>query len=145
MINELLKQLPHRYPFLLIDRILELDPGHSVQVLKNVSVNEPYFLGHFPEQPVYPGVLILESMAQSTALITRSCADFVEEDHQYHLFTGIDKARFKRLVIPGDQIVIHTSLVKTKQGVSQFESVSFVDDKVVCKAQLRGAVRRLTA
>lgn len=144
MITELLQQLPHRYPFLLLDRIVELDAGKAVTAIKNVTVNEPCFMGHFPGQPIFPGVLILEAMAQSTTLITRSSPDFEKIDGEYHLFAGVDKARFKRVVIPGDQIVIKTTLLKYSHGISKFESHAYVDDNVVCKAQVQGALRRLS-
>lgn len=133
--------LPHRFPMLLIDKVESLVPGQSVVAVKNVTVNEPCFQGHFPEQPVYPGVLILESMAQSMAFITYTEPGFVKQDNQIYFFAGVDKARFKRQVFPGDQMIIKTELTKTSQGVAKFKSVAYVDEKPVCKAEIMGALR----
>jgi 3-hydroxyacyl-[acyl-carrier-protein] dehydratase len=140
-IHKVMALLPHRFPFLLVDRVLVLDPGVSVEVLKNVTVNEPCFQGHFPEYPVYPGVLLLESMAQTMAFITYTEAGFEQQPDQIYFFAGIDKARFKKQVIPGDQVVIKTQLMKCSQGVAKFESVAYVDGEVACKAELMGALR----
>lgn len=133
--------LPHRFPMLLIDKVNHLEPGHKVVAIKNITTNEPCFQGHFPERPVYPGVLILESMAQSMAFITYSKPGFQKKDNQIYFFAGIDKARFKRQVVPGDTLEIKTELVQTSQGVAKFKSVAYVDEKVVCKAEIMGALR----
>jgi len=140
-IHKVMELLPHRFPFLLVDRVLSLEPGASVEVLKNVTVNEPCFQGHFPEYPVYPGVLLLESMAQTMAFITYTEAGFERKPEQIYFFVGIDKARFKRQVIPGDQVIIETRLIKCSQGVAKFESIAYVDGEVACKAELMGALR----
>lgn len=140
-INQVKEYLPHRFPMLLIDRVDALVPGESVVAIKNVTVNEPCFQGHFPDQPVYPGALILESMAQSMAFITYSEPGFVKQDNKIYFFAGVDKARFKRQVFPGDQIVIETELIKTSQGVAKFKSVARVDGKLVCKSEIMGALR----
>lgn len=145
MIKDIMKILPHRFPFLLIDRIVELTEGESVVAIKNITINEPCFQGHFPELPIYPGVLVLEAMAQTTALISHTFSQAeVKNDHVY-FFAGINKARFKRQVKPGDQMVITTELIKCSQGVSKFDCVATVDGKVVCKAQLMGALREADA
>lgn len=140
-IHQVMEFLPHRFPFLLVDRVLALEPGQSVTVIKNITVNEPCFQGHFPDYPVYPGVLLLESMAQTMAFITYTEPGFEKQPDQIYFFAGIDKARFKRQVTPGDQVVITTKLLKTSQGVAKFESIAQVDDKIVCKAELMGALR----
>lgn len=140
-IHKVMELLPHRFPFLLVDRVLSLEPGASVEVLKNVTVNEPCFQGHFPEYPVYPGVLLLESMAQTMAFITYTEAGFERKPEQIYFFVGIDKARFKRQVIPGDQVIIETRLIKCSQGVAKFESIAYVDGEIACKAELMGALR----
>lgn len=145
MIKDVMQMLPHRFPFLLIDRILELKEGESVVAIKNVTINEPCFQGHFPERPIYPGVLILESMAQTTAFVNYTSSGSGGRQDQIYFFAGINKARFKRQVKPGDQIMITTELVKSSQGVSKFDCVAKVDGKIVCKAQLMGALREAEA
>lgn len=142
-IHKVMELLPHRFPFLLVDRVLSLEPGVSVEVLKNITVNEPCFQGHFPEYPVYPGVLLLESMAQTMAFITYTEAGFEKQPDQIYFFAGIDKARFKKQVIPGDQVIIKTQLIKCSQGVAKFEAVAYVDGEVACKAELMGALREV--
>lgn len=136
-----MKMLPHRFPFLLIDRIVDLKEGESVVAIKNVTMNEPCFQGHFPEHPIYPGVLILESMAQTTAVISYTLAKTEIKKGQIYFFAGINKARFKRQVKPGDQLIIHTKIVQCVRGVSKFISEAKVDGETVCKAELMGAVR----
>lgn len=145
MIKDIMNILPHRFPFLLIDRVIELQEGQSVVAVKNITINEPCFQGHFPERPIYPGVLILESMAQTTALISHTLSQIEMNDNQIYFFAGINKARFKRQVKPGDQMIIKTELVKCSQGVSKFDSIAEVDGKIVCKAQLMGALREVDA
>lgn len=145
MIKDIMNILPHRFPFLLIDRVIELQEGQSVVAVKNITINEPCFQGHFPERPIYPGVLILESMAQTTALISHTLSQIEMNDNQIYFFAGINKARFKRQVKPGDQMIIKTELVKCSQGVSKFDSIAEVDGKTVCKAQLMGALREVDA
>ena len=132
--------LPHRYPFLLIDKIIDIKKGEMITAQKNVSNNEPFFQGHFPEYPVFPGVLLLEAMAQATAILDVQSNDRDMSKHLYY-FVGIDNARFKKQVVPGDIIVINAKLVQSKSEVHTFTADCKVDDEVVCKADLIGAIR----
>jgi len=132
--------LPHRYPFLLIDKIIDIKKGEMITAQKNVSNNEPFFQGHFPDYPVFPGVLLLEAMAQATAILDVQSNDRDMSKHLYY-FVGIDNARFKKQVIPGDIIVINAKLVQSKSEVHKFTADCKVDSEVVCKADLIGAVR----
>ena len=140
-IHEVLKYLPHRYPFLLIDRVTEFEPGKRVKVIKNVTINEHCFAGHFPHFPVFPGVLILEAMAQGTALLVFRTRDQMPADDTLYLFVGIDKARFKRQVEPGDRLEIDVELQRESRGVGKFLCEARVDGRIVCTADLMGAVR----
>ena len=132
--------LPHRYPFLLIDKVIDIQKSKSIIAQKNVSYNEPFFQGHFPEYPVFPGVLLLESMAQATAILD---VESNERDmtNQLYYFVGIDKARFKKQVVPGDIIIITANLVQSKSEIHKFSAECKVDDTIVCTADLIGAVR----
>jgi 3-hydroxyacyl-[acyl-carrier-protein] dehydratase len=138
-INRILKLLPHRYPILLVDRVLELDPRIRIKALKNVSVNEPFFQGHFPEYPVMPGVLILEALAQASALLAFS--EEKDEDSLY-FFAGIDNARFKKPVIPGDQLILNAEVERYKSGIWKFKSFAMVGEDIVCQADLLCALRK---
>lgn len=138
-INRILKLLPHRYPILLVDRVLELDPRIRIKALKNVSVNEPFFQGHFPEYPVMPGVLILEALAQASALLAFS--EEKDEDSLY-FFAGIDNARFKKPVIPGDQLILNAEVERYKSGIWKFKAFAMVGDDIVCQADLLCALRK---
>lgn len=140
-IHEVLKYLPHRYPFLMVDRVEEYEPGHRMKTIKNVTFDEPCFTGHFPHYPVFPGVLILEAMAQTTALLIFRTHEIVPGDDTLYLFVGIDKARFKRQVEPGDRLEISVELLRESRGVGRFMCEARVDDRVVCTADLMGAVR----
>ena len=131
-INAIKKILPHRYPFLLIDRILEMKPGESLTAIKNVSVSEPFFQGHFPNQPVMPGVLIIEAMAQACSFLLLHTTDEPEKKLMY--FSGIDKSRFRRQVYPGDQIFFKVDLLKLKMGTCKLQGTAYVDDQVVAEA-----------
>lgn len=131
-INAIKKILPHRYPFLLIDRILEMKPGKSLTAIKNVSVSEPFFQGHFPNQPVMPGVLIIEAMAQAGSFLLLHTTDEPEKKLMY--FSGIDKSRFRRQVYPGDQIFFKVDLLKLKMGTCKLQGTAYVDDQVVAEA-----------
>lgn len=144
-IRKVMDILPHRFPFLLVDRVLELKPGESVTVIKNITVSEPCFQGHFPNYPVYPGVLLLESMAQTMAFITFMDEKFERKPDQIYFLAGIDKARFKRQVIPGDTVTIKTHLIKASRGVAKFESVAYVGDEVACSAEIMGALKEVEA
>ena len=132
--------LPHRFPFLLIDKIIELKKSESIVAQKNVSNNEPFFQGHFPDYHVFPGVLLLESMAQATAILDVE-SNKRDMSNQLYYFVGVDKARFKKQVMPGDIVIINASLIQSKRDIHKFSAECRVDDKVVCTADLIGAVR----
>jgi 3-hydroxyacyl-[acyl-carrier-protein] dehydratase len=132
--------LPHRFPFLLIDKIIEIKKGQSIIAQKNVSYNEPFFQGHFPDYPVFPGVLLLECMAQATAILDVE-SNKRDMSNQLYYFVGVDKARFKKQVMPGDIVIINASLIQSKRDIHKFSTECRVDNKVVCTADLIGAVR----
>ena len=135
-IHEILKYLPHRYPFLLIDRVLDFTIDESLTAIKNVTINEPFFQGHFPHHPVMPGVLIIEAMAQASAILSiKSLGTLPTEDSVYY-FVGIDNARFKRPVSPGDQLRIITTVKRKLKGIWKFESSAYVGDELCCSAEL---------
>lgn len=140
-IHEVMKRLPHRYPFLLIDRVLECVPGKSVRALKNVTINEPFFVGHFPQRPVMPGVLILEALAQTTGILAMASTDQERSENSLYYFVGIDKARFKRPVEPGDQLVLEAALTRSKRGIWMFATEAKVDGTVVACADLMCTAR----
>ena len=140
-IHQILKQLPHRYPFILVDRVLELDKGKSIKALKNVTINEPFFGGHFPHRPVMPGVLMLEAMAQAAALLAFDTVGVTPDDKTVYYFAGIDGARFKRPVEPGDQLVMDVSLDRMKAGIFKFKGITRVGADVVCEAELMCTMR----
>lgn len=142
-INEILRHLPHRYPFLLIDRVTECKPGESLTGFKNVTFNEPFFSGHFPQRPVMPGVLILEALAQATGILAFRTVDKIPDENSLYYFVGIDKARFKQPVQPGDQLILHVDFVKEKRGIWKFNGKASVDGKVVCSAELMCAEREV--
>lgn len=134
-INEVMELLPHRYPFLLIDRVLQLESGRSLSAIKNVTVNEPYFQGHFPGQPVMPGVLILEAMAQATGLLAFSDMGETHKSKLY-LLVGIDKSRFRGQVVPGDQLRLNISLKRSMRGIGIYACEALVGDKLVADAEM---------
>ena len=142
-IYEILQHLPHRYPFLLIDRVTECIPGESLIGYKNVSYNEPYFTGHFPQRPVMPGVLILEALAQATGILAFRTLGRTPDDNSLYYFVGVDKARFKQPVEPGDQLVLSVKFIKEKRGIWKFVGEATVDGKVVCSADLMCAEREV--
>ena len=142
-IHEILKQLPHRYPFLMVDRVLSMEKGKSIQALKNVSINEPFFNGHFPHRPVMPGVLMLEAMAQAAALLTFDAMGARPDDKTVYYFAGIDAARFKRPVEPGDQLIMDVELLRMKAGIFKFKGVSRVDGNIACEAELMCTMRTI--
>ena len=142
-IHEILKQLPHRYPFLLVDRVLELEKGKRIKALKNVTINEPFFTGHFPHRPVMPGVLMLEAMAQAAALLAFDMQGIRPDDKTVYYFAGIDGARFKRPVEPGDQLIMEVSLLRLKAGVFKFKGTVHVDAKLACEAELMCTMRTI--
>ena len=134
-ISKVMDFLPHRYPFLLIDRVIESEPDKSLSALKNVTVNEPFFQGHFPGQPIMPGVLILEAMAQATGLLSFSSMNDGHESKLYML-VGIDKVRFRGQVVPGDQLILNVLLKRSMRGIDMFECKALVDGTVVAEAEL---------
>ncbi len=139
-ITEIQSLLPHRYPFLLIDRVTDYEEGKYLIGLKNVSVNEPQFTGHFPQLPVFPGVLILEAMAQATGLLAFKTFGAPKENELYY-FASIDEAKFRKPVTPGDQLMIEVEFLKERRGIALFNGVAKIDGDVVCSAQLKCARR----
>jgi 3-hydroxyacyl-[acyl-carrier-protein] dehydratase len=142
-IHEILKQLPHRYPFLMVDRVLSVEKGKTIRALKNVSINEPFFNGHFPHRPVMPGVLMLEAMAQAAALLAFDTLGVTPDDKTVYYFAGIDGARFKRPVEPGDQLVMDVELLRLKSGIFKFKGVTRVDGNIACEAELMCTMRTI--
>ena len=139
-IQEIMALLPHRYPFLLVDRVLDFEVGKSLHAVKNVSVNEPQFTGHFPKQPIFPGVLILEALAQASGLLGYKSSGGPSDDELYY-FAGIDKARFRQPVVPGDVLHLHIELIKERRGIGRFVAIAKVDGNVVCEAEIMCARR----
>jgi 3-hydroxyacyl-[acyl-carrier-protein] dehydratase len=135
-IHEILEHLPHRYPFVLVDRVLSLELGKEIVAVKNVSVNEPYFPGHFPYHPVMPGVLIVEAMAQAAALLSFKTMGTKPSSDSVYYFAGIDNARFKKPVSPGDQIILHVKIDRILKGIWKYNAVAKVDDEVVAEASM---------
>ena len=142
-IHQILKQLPHRYPILLVDRVLELEKGKRIRALKNVSINEPFFGGHFPHRPVMPGVLMLEALAQAAALLAFDTLGVTPDDKTVYYFAGIDGARFKRPVEPGDQLMLHVELARMKSGIFKFKARATVADELAVEAELICTMRRI--
>jgi 3-hydroxyacyl-[acyl-carrier-protein] dehydratase len=142
-IHQILKQLPHRYPFLLVDRVLELDKGKTIQALKNVTMNEPFFEGHFPHRPVMPGVLMLEALAQAAALLAFDALGTSPNDETVYYFAGIDGARFKRPVEPGDQLILEVELLRMKAGIFKFKARASVAGETAVEAELTCAMRAI--
>jgi 3-hydroxyacyl-[acyl-carrier-protein] dehydratase len=141
-IHQILKKLPHRYPFLLVDRVLAMD-GKTIKALKNVTINEPFFTGHFPHRPVMPGVLMLEAMAQAAALLAFSAAGSTLDANSVIYFAGIDGARFKRPVEPGDQLVMDVTLDRARAGIYKFKAVARVGEDIACEAELMCTMRSI--
>lgn len=140
-IQEIFELLPHRYPFLLIDRVIDYKEGETLHAIKNVTVNEPIFTGHFPGKPIFPGVLILEAMAQAAGILGFKTLPNAAND--LYLFAGIDNARFKHPVTPGDTMHFHVKFVKERRGIGMFSGEVFVDGKLVCTADLKCARREM--
>ena len=140
--EQVLAYLPHRYPMLLVDRVLRCTPGESLLALKNVTINEPFFSGHFPGRPVMPAVLILELMAQATGILAlRSLESWPPADSFYY-FVGVDRARFRQPVTPGDQLLVEVRQMRVVRGVWKVRSEARVDDRIVADAELMGALRK---
>lgn len=135
-IHEVMKHLPHRYPFLLIDRVIDYTPGKSLVALKNVTFNEPHFPGHFPHHPVMPGVLIIEALAQATGILAFITTETLPDENTLYYFAGIDNARFKRPVLPGDQLLLHVEVLKERRGIWKFAAEARVGDEIVTSAEL---------
>ncbi len=134
-IQQVMKYLPHRFPFLLIDRVIECTAGEHLTALKNVTINEPFFQGHFPEQPIMPGVLVIEALAQATGLLS-FCSMQADHNQKLYVLVGIDKARFRGQVLPGDQLHLQVSLKRNMRGILMFQGKALVDGKVVAEAEL---------
>jgi 3-hydroxyacyl-[acyl-carrier-protein] dehydratase len=135
-IHEILRRLPHRYPFLLVDRVLECRAGESIRALKNVTFNEPFFSGHFPHRPVMPGVIIIEALAQSAGILAFVTGGVIPNEDTKFYFVGIDKARFRKPVIPGDQLILTASLERSFKGIWRFSTAAFVGTDEVASADM---------
>jgi 3-hydroxyacyl-[acyl-carrier-protein] dehydratase len=135
-INEVMRRLPHRYPFLLVDRVLECESGKAIRALKNVTFNEPFFPGHFPHRPVLPGVIILEALAQAAGILAFVTAGVYPDDKRQLYFVGIDDARFRRPVEPGDQLILKATLTRSIRGIWKFSTAAEVDGEVVASAEM---------
>lgn len=142
-IQAILKQLPHRYPFLLVDRVQELESNTRIKAIKNVTFNEPFFTGHFPGRPVMPGVLILEALAQAAGLLAFDAMGQVPDENNIYYFVGIDSARFKRPVVPGDQLVLEITIDRVRGGIWKFNAVASVEGEVAAEAQLMCTMRHV--
>lgn len=140
-VNQIREYLPHRYPFLLVDRVEELTIGESIKAFKNVTVNEPFFNGHFPEQPVMPGVLIVEAMAQAAGILGFKTMDKTPQDGSMYYFVGSDKLRFKKPVVPGDRLDLFATIISEKRGIWKFDVRAEVDGKMVSSATILCADR----
>ena len=143
-INEITKLLPHRYPFLLIDRVVAMEPDKSIVALKNVTINEPFFPGHYPHFPVMPGVLIVEAMAQASALLSFKSMGSGADEKSVYFFAGIDNARFRKPVGPGDQLLIKASLLRSSRGLFKFSATAEVDGQLVAEAELMCTVKSVS-
>ena len=135
-IKEIVNYLPHRYPFLLVNRVLECETGRYLKAIKNVTINEPFFPGHYPKQPIMPGVLIIEAMAQATGLLAFRTSEEVASKNCLYLLVSVDKARFKRQVEPGDQVIFEVELLRTLRGMWKFNVVDRVGDEIAASAEL---------
>jgi 3-hydroxyacyl-[acyl-carrier-protein] dehydratase len=142
-VNEIREYLPHRYPFLLVDRVLELTEGESIVAIKNVTVNEPFFNGHFPDHPVMPGVLIVEAMAQAAGILGFKTMNKKPQDGSIYYFVGSDKLRFKRPVVPGDQLKLEAQILSERRGIWKFEVRASVDGDTVSSATILCADRKV--
>jgi len=140
-IHEILNYLPHRYPFLLVDRVLSMELGKEIVALKNVSINEPFFPGHFPNHPVMPGVLIIEAMAQAAAILSFKTTDTRPSDDTIYYFAGIDNARFKKPVLAGDQLILKVKIERTMRGLWKYSGQALVDGAVAAEADLMCALK----
>jgi 3-hydroxyacyl-[acyl-carrier-protein] dehydratase len=135
-INEVKNYLPHRYPFLLIDKVLDFEIGKRLTAIKNVTFNEPQFTGHFPNQPIMPGVLIVEALAQATGILAFKSEVGKPQEGQIYMLVGVDNARFKRMVEPGDQLKLEVEVITVKRGIWKFKGIAYVDEQIVTSAEL---------
>jgi len=135
-IDAILKNLPHRYPFLLVDRVLECTPGQTIRALKNVTYNEPYFPGHFPHRPVMPGVIILEALAQTAGILAFVTLGVIPDESTRFYFVGVDKARFRKPVQPGDQLILTARFERSFKGIWKYSTAAFVEDDEVTGAEM---------
>jgi len=142
-IHKILKRLPHRYPFLLVDRVIEFEKDKRIKALKNVTINEPFFVGHFPNRPVMPGVLMLEALAQAAALLSFESMGEQPDDNTVVYFLGIDGARFKRVVEPGDQLILEASIDRVKAGIFKYKTRASVDGQTAVEAELMCTMRKV--
>lgn len=142
-IREIMARLPHRYPFLLVDRVVSYEPGRTLTAIKNVTYDEPCFTGHFPCQPIFPGVLIIEAMAQATGLLGSLTVGESAESDSLYLLVGVDKVRFRRPVTPGDQLRIVVDVINNKRGIWKFNARADVDGGIVCEGEVMSAHRRV--
>ena len=140
-IHEILKYLPHRYPFLLVDRVLSCDSGKEIIALKNVTINEPFFPGHFPHHPIMPGVLIIEALAQAAALLTLKALDLKVDNESVYYFVVIDQARFKKPVYAGDQLILKVKIERQIKGVIKYSAKAEVDGKIATEAKLMCTIK----
>ena len=140
-IKAVLEHLPHRYPFLLVDRVLEMEPGRSIVALKNVTINEPFFPGHFPHHPVMPGVMVIEAMAQAAAILAFKSGERLPDEHSVVYFVGIDEARFKSPVMPGDQLMLYARIDRHLKGIWKFSTEARVGERLAAEAKMMCALR----
>ncbi len=140
-IHEVMEHLPHRYPFLLVDKVLELEPGKRIVAVKNVTINEPFFVGHFPHHPVMPGVLIMEALAQAAGILSFKTMGTKPDADSVFYFVGIDNARFKKPVMAGDQVHLHVEILRQMRGIWKYKVEAKVDGQVVAEAELMCAQR----
>jgi 3-hydroxyacyl-[acyl-carrier-protein] dehydratase len=141
-IREILTLLPHRYPFLLIDKVISIELGQSLVAIKNVTINEPFFMGHFPDRPIMPGVLIIEAMAQAGGILAYKSSNTKASDGTLFYFAGIDQARFRRVVGPGDQLRIEVKVLRSKRDIWVLEGNAYVGDELACAAEFMSACKR---
>lgn len=142
-IQEILSYLPQRPPFLLIDRIIDINPKQSLTAIKNITINEPYFVGHFPQQPIMPGVLILEALAQAATVFAFYSLNEKNQDNVLYFFAGIDNARFKRPVVPGDQLILKIDLIKVRHDVWKVHATASVENEIACTADLMSVRKKV--
>ena len=142
-INQILDHLPHRYPFVLVDKVLSYEIGKSIDAIKNVTINEPFFPGHFPHYPVMPGVLVVEALAQAAAILSFKTINDKPNDHSVYYFVGIDKARFKKPVVPGDQLKLNVSIERTIKGIWKYKGVAMVENEIAAEAEIMCVLKEI--